>query len=237
VASDHLVVKISQAPPGGAKLGSDKGINVPQTALDVACLTPSDLAALPFVARHADMVGFSFVRTEADVRALQQRLTELGAEHLGIVLKIETRQAFENLPSLLLSAMRGEAVGVMIARGDLAIDCGFERLAEVQEEILWISEAAHLPVIWATQVLESLTKTGRPSRSEITDAAMGVRAECVMLNKEPFVVDAVRTLDAILRKMQAHQRKKRSMLRRLRLATGFKDAPLDPSPVPAAARP
>jgi pyruvate kinase len=112
-------------------------------------------------------------------------------------------------------------VGVMIARGDLAIECGFERLAEAQEEILWISEAAHVPVVWATQVLESLAKTGTPSRSEITDPAMGERAECVMLNKGPYVVEAVRTLDDILRRMQAHQEKKRSMLRRLGVATGF----------------
>ena len=125
------------------------------------------------------------------------------------------------MPELLLAAMRSRAVGVMIARGDLAVECGFQRLAEVQEEILWICEAAHVPVIWATQVLESLAKTGIPSRSEITDAAMGERAECVMLNKGPFVVTAVRILDDILRRMQAHQEKKRSMLRQLHLASTF----------------
>ena len=103
----------------------------------------------------------------------------------------------------------------------MAIECGYQRLAEVQEEILWICEAAHVPVIWATQVLETLAKTGRPSRSEITDAAMGERAECVMLNKGPYMVGAVKTLDDILQRMQAHQQKKRSMLRKLRIATGF----------------
>lgn len=106
----------------------------------------------------------------------------------------------------------------MIARGDLAVECGFERLAEVQEEILWISEAAHVPVIWATQVLETLAKEGLPSRAEITDAAMGDRAECVMLNKRPHMLSAVSVLDDILRRMQAHQAKKRAMLRELRLA-------------------
>jgi pyruvate kinase len=145
-------------------------------------------------------------------------LEQLGAENLGIVLKIETRQGFENLPRLLLAAMRSRVVGVMIARGDLAVECSYQRLAEAQEEILWISEAAHVPVVWATQVLETLAKTGMPSRSEITDAAMGERAECVMLNKGPFVVDAVKTLDDILRRMQAHQEKKRSMLRKLGIA-------------------
>jgi pyruvate kinase len=143
---------------------------------------------------------------------------------MAIILKIETRQGFANLPRILLAAMRTRAVGVMIARGDLAIECGYQRLAEVQEEILWICEAAHLPVIWATQVLESLAKSGIPSRSEITDAAMGERAECVMLNKGPYIVEAVRTLEDILRRMQSHQDKKRSMLRKLRLASSFSAA-------------
>ncbi|MFZ1034361.1 MAG: pyruvate kinase, partial [Candidatus Acidiferrales bacterium] len=142
-------------------------------------------------------------------------------ENLGIILKIETREGFECLPAMLLAAMRSRAVGVMIARGDLAIECGYQRLAEVQEEILWICEAAHMPVIWATQVLESLAKTGVPSRSEITDAAMGERAECVMLNKGPYIVTAVGILDDILLRMQSHQEKKRSMLRKLHVATAF----------------
>jgi pyruvate kinase len=125
----------------------------------------------------------SFVRHEQDVHELQRHLRKLNGDHLGIVLKIETRQAFERLPNLIMAAMRHHPVGIMIARGDLAVECGYERLAEVQEEMLWICEAAHLPVIWATEVLKSLAKKGQPSRAEITDAAMGERAECVMLNK------------------------------------------------------
>lgn len=78
-----------------------------------------------------------------------------------------------------------------------------------------------MPVIWATQVLESLAKTGVPSRAEVTDAAMGERAECVMLNKGPYIVTAVRILDDILRRMQSHQEKKRSMLRKLHVASAF----------------
>ena len=95
---------------------------------------------------------------------------------------------------------------------------GFERLAEVQEEILWISEAAHVPTVWATQVLEQLAKTGIPSRAEVTDAAMSVRAEAVMLNKCPHINEAIRTLDDILRRMQAHQIKKQNLLRPLRVS-------------------
>ena len=218
VEPHEVVVEITQARPGGEKLGAEKGINVPETDLRLPSLTPEDLQNLRFIVQHADIVGYSFVRTEEDVRELQARLAELNGQHLGIILKIETRKGFDNLPRLLVAAMRTRAVGVMIARGDLAVECGYQRLAEVQEEILWICEAAHMPVIWATQVLESLAKNGIPSRSEITDAAMGERAECVMLNKGPYIVEAVRALDDILRRMEAHQDKKRSMLRRLHVA-------------------
>ncbi|MGZ5025158.1 MAG: pyruvate kinase, partial [Chthoniobacterales bacterium] len=177
-----------------------------------------DIADLSFVVKHADIVGLSFVRRAEDVAALQAELARLGASDMGVVLKIETQTAFEHLPAILLQAMKGRHVGVMIARGDLAVECGWERLAEAQEEILWVCEAAHVPVIWATQVLESLAKKGAPSRAEITDAAMGERAECVMLNKGPHLVQAVRVLDNILSRMEAHQSKKTARLRRLHLS-------------------
>jgi len=221
VNKESVSVEISQARPEGEKLGAEKGINLPETQIDIPALTDEDSAALPFIVEHADLVGCSFVRTETHVRQLLDRLEQLGGQRLGLVLKIETRKAFENLPNLILAAMRTQSLGIMIARGDLAVECGYQRLAEIQEEILWICEAAHVPVIWATQVLESLAKKGIPSRSEITDAAMGERAECVMLNKGPYAVMAVRVLADILRRMQAHQEKKRSMLRQLRLAASF----------------
>jgi pyruvate kinase len=202
-------------------LGAEKGINLPESELRVSPLTGDDIQALEFVARQADLVGYSFVRTESDIHDLQARLQKLGGKHPGIILKIETREAFEQLPSLLLAAMRSPKIGVMIARGDLAVECGYQRLAEVQEEILWMCEAAHVPVIWATQVLESLAKEGVASRSEITDAAAGERAECVMLNKGPYIVKAVCALDDILRRMEGHHQKGRSTLRRLRLAELF----------------
>jgi pyruvate kinase len=89
-------------------------------------------------------------------------------------------------------------------------------MAEIQEEILCCAEAAHMPVIWATQVLETLGKTGMPSRAEISDASMGERAECVMLNKGPYVTEAISTLDNILKRMAGHQDKKTPLLRALR---------------------
>ena len=221
VTPERIEVAITRANTVGLKLGADKGVNFPDSTLRLPPLTPKDLEDLRFVAAHADIVGYSFVRTAEDVRELQARLAALGRDDMPLILKIETRRAFENLPSLLLAAMRSSAAGVMIARGDLAVECGYERLAEVQEEILWMAEASHMPVIWATQVLESLAKQGIPSRAEITDAAMGERAECVMLNKGPYILGAVRALDNILTRMQAHQRKKTAMLRDLGLAERF----------------
>lgn len=215
VTAERLDARITDVRPGGANLKSAKGINVPDTALPIDALTDKDIDDLDVVAALADMVNLSFVREPDDVRRLQRELARRDAHHAGIVLKIETVRAFENLPQLLLTAMASERVGVMIARGDLAVEVGFERLAEVQEEIMWACEAAHVPVIWATQVLETLAKTGRPSRAEVTDAAMSVRAECVMLNKGPHILEAMAALDSILSRMGEHQQKKRSMLRRL----------------------
>jgi pyruvate kinase len=209
------MVEITQARDGGEKLLSDKGINLPDTQVDLQGLTAQDIDNLEFVVQHADMVGLSFAHRATDIELLQHNLTRLNADQLGIVLKVETRTAFEHLPELLFTLLRSPNVGVMIARGDLAVECGYERLAELQEEIMWLTEAAHLPLIWATQVLEGLAKTGKPSRAEITDAAMGERAECVMLNKGPHILDAIQMLDDILQRMQGHQNKKSALLRRL----------------------
>ena len=220
----RVVVEITQAREGGERLAADKGINLPDTRLDLPALTDKDLHDLRIVAAHSDLVGLSFAQSAADVRALHARLVALGSPHIGVVLKIETRRGFEHLPEMLLAAMACPAAGVMIARGDLAVECGYERMAEVQEQILWACEAAHMPVVWATEVLETLARTGRPSRAEITDAAMGERAECVMLNKGPHILDAMRMLDDILRRMQAHQSKKRPLLRALKAWTASLDA-------------
>ncbi|TFD49143.1 pyruvate kinase [Cryobacterium frigoriphilum] len=214
VATREVTVDVTSAGVDGTKLRAEKGINLPDTRLAISALTEHDVADLDFVRRHADIVNMSFVRSADDVRDLLDRLQ--GSPEVGVVLKIETVAAFEALPQILLEAMRWQNVGVMIARGDLAVEAGFERLAEVQEEILWLCEAAHVPVIWATQVLDTLARTGLPSRAEVTDAAMAERAECVMLNKGPFIGEAITMLAGILGRMQGHTDKKRSLLRRLR---------------------
>lgn len=224
VEPDFITVKITESSVKGSKLRADKGINLPDTKLSIPSLTEIDLVNLPFIAANADIIGYSFARRPADVERLQEELVRLGHQDRGIILKIETKEAFENLPVMLLTAMRSPKVGVMIARGDLAVEIGFERIAEVQEEMLWICEAAHIPGIWATQVLEKLAQKGNPTRAEVTDAAMAARAECVMLNKGPYIVDAVTALDNIIHRMQEHQFKRKGNMRPLSVAKRFLNA-------------
>ncbi len=216
---EDFLLRVVRTQKQVAKLGAEKGINLPDTLMTVPSLTGEDLRALAFVARHADAVSISFVRAPAQIRRLHKELERLGQPDLGVVLKIETREGFESLPRLILEGLRRPPLAVMIARGDLAVEIGFERLAEVQEEILWLCEASHVPAIWATQVLDTLARTGVPSRAEVTDAAASVAAECVMLNKGPFVDKAVAALSDILRRMEKHHYKKRSLFRKLRVST------------------
>ena len=218
VSENRIRVIITGVASGSAKLRDEKGINLPDTLLELPALSAKDRQDLAFVAKHGDMVAMSFVQQPRDIIELIAALHRLDASHLGIVLKIETQRAFSALPSLLLTAMRHSAIAVMIARGDLGVEVGFERLSEVQEEILWLCEAAHIPVIWATQVLESLAKLGVPSRAEVTDAAMSNRAECVMLNKGPYILEALTFLRDVLNRMEPHQVKKTAMLRRLSIS-------------------
>jgi pyruvate kinase len=212
---ERLELEVTHAPPGGARLRAEKGINFPDTELGLPALTDKDLEDLAEVVGYADMVALSFLRSPADVLLLEDRLHELGAGHLGIVLKIENAAAFRNLPRILLASLHSPPVGVMVARGDLAVEVGFERLSELQEEILWLCEAAHVPVVWATQVLEGLAKGGAPTRAEVSDAVMSSRAECVMLNKGPRIVSTVEFLVDILNRMEEHHDKRMALLRRL----------------------
>ena len=216
-----LRVRIVNTNPKGGKLKNEKGINLPETHLSLPSLTEEDINNLDFICAHADIVGFSFVRKAEDVEQLQNELKKRKRSDIGMVLKIENREAFENSPSLILKAMESPNIGIMTARGDLAVELGVERLSEVQEEIMWLCESALIPNIWATQVLESLAKKGIASRAEITDAAMSVRTECIMLNKGPYIVKALKTLKAILNLMEKHQSKKQGTLRSLNVAAAY----------------
>ena len=209
------LLKITRAKTLGSKLGPEKGLNFPDTELTLPALTEKDLADLDFVAAHADIVGYSFVQSGADMDLLLQALAARSAQKIGVVAKIETKQALKNLPEIIVHGAGRHPFGVMIARGDLAVEIGYEQLAETQEEIMWLCESAHVPVIWATQVLEGLVKQNMPSRAEVTDAAMAERAECIMLNKGPFVLDAIDVLDHVVARMQSHQQKKSPRMRTL----------------------
>ena len=214
-AHGRIEIGVTHVPPGGARLRAEKGINLPDSDLTLDALTDKDLADLREVVGFADLVGLSFLRSPQDVLRLQDELHTLDARHVGTVLKIENAAAFRNLPRILLAALASPPVGVMVARGDLAVEVGFERLSELQEEILWLCEAAHVPVIWATQVLEGLAKGGAPTRAEVSDAVMSSRAECVMLNKGARVVETVVFLADILERMAEHHDKRMALLRRL----------------------
>jgi pyruvate kinase len=213
------LVRIIQTVRGGAKLKADKGLNFPGTTLGIPALTDKDRSDLDVVVAEADLIGYSFVQSESDVASLwcevEARLARVGRSTPGLILKVETEEAVRHLPGLIIAAATRTNVGVMIARGDLAAEVGFQRLAELQEELLWLTEAAYTPVIWATQVLDSFVKKGRPSRAEMSDLVMAERAECVMLNKGDFLPDALTIVDDVFHRMRGHQNKKTPLLRAL----------------------
>jgi len=217
------VAVVTRTPPGGAHLKPEKGLNVPGTDLGIPALTDKDRDDLDLVVADADLIGYSFVQNESDVDALwaelAPRLERRPRPVPGLILKIETEHAVRRLPGLVVAAAGRAPAGVMIARGDLAVEVGFQRLAELQEEILWLAEAAHTPVIWATQVLDQLVKKGTPSRAEISDVVLAQRAECVMLNKGEFLLEALAIVDDVFRRMEGHQHKKTARLRPLRAWT------------------
>jgi len=208
VEQDEILVEILNARKKGSKLRADKGINFPGSKLDIRGLTDKDKKDLTFVVKNADTVNLSYVNRGQDVGDLITELEKLNTpKGFGIILKIETQSGFNNLAKILLEGMRSYPVGVMIARGDLAIECGWDNIGRVQREILSLCRAAHVPDIWATQVLENLSKQGIPSRAEMTDAAMAQRSDCVMLNKGPYILQAIKLLDTIFKDMELYQGK------------------------------
>lgn len=236
--SQHVELEVMAPHDTQAGIRSEKGLNFPDTSIDIPAFTAQDREDLRFVARHATAVGLSFAQRPEDLLELRKAVEDLGCPDLGIVVKIETRQAIHRLAQLLLTGVNLRRFGVMIARGDLAVEVGFEHLALVQEDILCLCEAAHVPVIWATQVLESLAKSGLPARAEITDAATGQRAECVMLNKGRFVLDAVKTLADLLSSRERQRIKKRQVFRDITVQQGVfdqrgEDSPTEPARHPA----
>lgn len=197
-----LVCRVTRAKPKGTVLKAEKGINFPDTKLDIAALTDEDKANLLHVIGFSDIIGISFVQHASDIREMKALLQSHGREEIGIVAKIETKEAIRALPFILMELLSWEHSAVMLARGDLAIEVGFENLARSQEQVLELCEAAHTPVIYATQILEGMMKTALPSRAEVIDASLAQRADCIMLNKGPFALQTIDVLHKILGSMQ-----------------------------------
>ena len=208
-----LVCTVLTRKPSGVVIKPEKGINFPGTAIAVCALDEHDKKILPDIAEYADIIGISFTQSVDDVHAVTAALEALGKNgKIGIVAKIETQKGVENLPQILEALIGYGKSGVMIARGDLAIEIGYENLAFMQEEILDLCAAAHMPVILATQVLENKMKTNIPSRAEITDAAFAHKAECVMLNKGEYARETIKILNAIFTQMDLVFRKNKLLL-------------------------
>lgn len=218
-----VVVQVGKvAKPKGIRVKAQKGLNFPESTFRMPILTEKDRQDLLMAERNADILGFSFVRGSKDIAAIQKTLMEQigneAATAIPLVIKIETVEAVNHLPELIVAGASKNPLAIMIARGDLAAEAGFLRLSELQEEILWICEAAHIPVIWSTQVLENMVKSGVPTRAEMSDATMAGQAECVMLNKGEFVEEGITLLDAILVQSQQNRSKKTAQLRALKIA-------------------
>ena len=184
----------------GAALGEHKGINAPGVELPVAGLTPKDLSDLHFgLDLGVDLVALSFVRTGAELIQARGVLREAGRNDLPLVAKLERPEALEHLDAIL-----DHAAAVMVARGDLGLEMPLEQVPRVQKEITRRARARGVPVIVATQVLESMRSEPRPTRAEVSDAANAVDdgVDAIMLSGETaagaFPVRAVETLVAVI---------------------------------------
>ena len=219
VNPNSILIRITNAKSTGSKIKGDKGLNFPDTHLNCQGFTQKDKEHLAIIAKNQkkwkiQALNLSFIHNPAELDMMINYIKELGLK-TGIIIKVETEQAFENLPGIILSAMKIHPAGIMLARGDLAIETGWKNFATIQEEIIRITAAAHLPLIWATQVLETLAKDGVPTRAEITDAALSERSSCVMLNKGQYIVMAIRMLDKIVRRMEKFRTKSEHVLPKL----------------------
>ena len=208
ILGNDIGCKVLTRNDKGVSLKDEKGINFPNSDISIRAVCDHDTEVLPHICEYADIIGISFAQTPEDIYDLIEELNRLCKKgKIGIVAKIETQKGIENLPLILEALIEYGHSGVMSARGDLAIEIGFENLAYMQEEILDLCTAAHMPVILATQVLESKMKTNIPSRAEISDVIFAHKAECVMLNKGDYALETIKILTTILKQMDRVFRK------------------------------
>ncbi|MFI5178640.1 MAG: pyruvate kinase [Vicinamibacterales bacterium] len=185
----------------GGEIGEHKGINAPGVPLPTAAITPKDEDDLRFgLSLGVDLIALSFVQGADDLRRARQLLAEGGAPDIPLVAKLERPQAIDHLDDILSTSD-----AVMVARGDLGLELPFERVPRAQKEITRQARRHGIPVIVATQVLESMTIEARPTRAEVNDAANAVDdgVDAIMLAGETAAgahpVRAVQALDAIIR--------------------------------------
>ena len=191
----------------GGELWSRKGLNLPGINLGISAFTEYDNDCLKFAAEEGiDAVSQSFVETGADIRAVRQAADLLGY-HPVIIAKIERSNALDHMDDIL-----DEADGIMIARGDLGVEVPIERIAVIQKDLMRQTNRRAKPVITATQMLESMTENGRPTRAEVTDVSNAILdgTDCVMLSGESamgkYPVDAVRMLAKIAAEVEPKRR-------------------------------
>lgn len=196
VTDEYLEIKITFTKRKKESIKPHKGINFPDSEvhLYVEAITEQDIDILPEIVPVADLIGISFIHQPKDIQTLKIQLDQYTERTIGVIAKIETKQAVLSLPEIIYEGLNLDSFGVMIARGDLAVEIGYEKLAKAQGDILEICRAAHVPVIWATTVLDRMNKKGIPLRAEVTDAFMGLTADCIMLNKGPYVSRSLQLL-------------------------------------------
>jgi len=188
----------------GGKLSSRKGVNVPGVNLDIDLITDSDYENLKLAAeKEVDYVAASFIRDAEDVYTISDTLETLGAE-IPIIAKIERAGAVENLDEIIQAAH-----GVMVARGDLGVECPLEEVPIIQKRTIRKAQAAGVPVITATEMLDSMVRSRRPTRAEASDVANAVLdgTDAVMLSGETAIGDnpvrVVETMDRIVRDVES----------------------------------
>lgn len=187
----------------GGEIGSNKGINIPGGTFTADAITPHDRKCVKFGVKHnVDFIAMSFVRKAGDLKALKRSLKASGGNQF-IIAKIEKPEAIDDFDNIL-----SEADGIMLARGDLGIEIPIEKVPRVQKDLLARCNSAGVPVITATQVLDSMVKNPRPTRAEAADAANAIldKTDALMLSQETAIgkypVEAVKTLRNIIRETE-----------------------------------
>lgn len=220
VRDNEMILEVTKTKGGKVRIHPEKGLNFPNNSFVFDELSKKDKEDIAFACEHADIIGCSYVNSGRDIQLIQKEIEKnLGenANKMALMAKIETVRATRNLQEMIFTASSKNPFSVMIARGDLAAESGYIDLARIQQEIMWICEAGDIPVVWATEVLDTLVSDGIPTRSEVTDAAEGTRADCIMLNKGDHIADGVRTLNQIIERMEPIQYKKTPILGKLDL--------------------